>query len=126
MYNGFISSYGGEWEKEETNFDLTRSVSAMSDHESAYTGGRQTSATSRRSSVGLISEAKDTNATSRPISAKSDASMMSDFLGGRRMETLLQALGCDRKSGDVIKKFLAHTENEVFYILILTLVATYN
>ena len=46
-------------------------------------------------------------------------SEMSEFFGGRRLESLLQALGCEKQSGGVFWNFLQQSENMVrtFYIL---------
>ena len=53
----------------------------------------------------------------RPPSVTSDKSeaesQLSDFLGGRRMEGLLQALASEKKSGGFIRRFLNTTDNQV-------------
>lgn len=92
---------------------MTRSTSVMSErgHQDTLHPWSSRPASAAKSMTSLVTDV--TQEVSRPGSPVRSDSAVSEFLGGRRMETLLQALDSDRKAGDVIRKFLAHTDNQV-------------
>ena len=51
--------------------------------------------------------------TSRRSSTATAESVESEYVGGRRMEGLLQALANEKKSGGILRKYLQHVGNQV-------------
>ena len=56
-----------------------------------------------------------------PTPSESEVSEVSSFLGGQRMEGLLQALSQERNAGNFMKKYIERTDNAVSVCFLLNI-----